>query len=63
MCGGCSLLFGNLIVYYQFADEMHITDDSRTVLFIVLTAACVIGVLLMIFFCQRPTAEAEADFV
>lgn len=58
-CVGCgSLLFGNLIVYFLFADETYITSDSRTVLFIILTAACVIGVLLMIFFRQIPT-----DFV
>ena len=54
-----SLLFGNLIVYYLFADETIITAESRTVLFAILTAAGVTGVLLMIFFCQLPVAEAN----
>jgi len=53
-----SLLFGNLIVYYLFADETFISAESRTVLFIILTAAGITGLLLMVFFCQRPVAEA-----
>jgi len=54
-----SLLFGNLIVYYLFADETIITAESRTMLFGILTVAGVTGVLLMVFFCQRPAAEAD----
>ena len=58
-CAGFgSLLFGNLIVYFLFADETYITAESRTLLFIILTVAGVAGVLLMLFFCQRPTSEA-----
>ena len=63
-CAGCvSLLFGNLIVYFLFADETYITADSRTTLFIVLTVAAVTGLLLMLLFCQRPTAEANTELV
>lgn len=58
-----SLLFGNLIVYFLFADEKHITAESRTPLFIILTAVSITGVLLMLFFCQRPTAEAHTDAI
>jgi len=57
--GFVSLVFGNLIVYYLFADETFITAESRTVLFAILTAAGIAGVLVMIFFCQRPITEAD----
>jgi len=63
-CAGfVSLLFGNLIVYFLFADETYITAESRTLLFIILTVAAVTGNLLMLFFCQRPTAKADTDAV
>jgi len=52
-----SLLFGNLIVYFLFADETVITADSRTTLFIILTVAGVAGVFLMVFFCQPPAVN------
>jgi len=55
-----SLLFGNLIVYYLFAGETYITAQTRTVLFIILTAAGIAGVLLMILFRQRRNSEADA---
>lgn len=54
-----SLVFGNIVVYFLFAGETFITAESRTVLFIILTAAAVAGCLLMILFCQRPTSEAD----
>jgi len=58
-----SLLFGNLIVYFLFAGEMYITAESRTLLFIILTAAAISGVLLMLFFCQQPMANADFSTV
>jgi len=61
--GFASLLFGNLIVYFLFAGETYITAESRTTLFIILTAAGIAGLLLMLFFCQPPTAEAQTDAV
>ena len=61
-CAGfVSLLFGNLVVYFLFADQTYITAETRTLLFIILTAVTATGVLLMLFFCQRPTTEAHTD--
>ncbi|XP_043217140.1 UNC93-like protein MFSD11 [Amphibalanus amphitrite] len=43
----CSLLFGNLFVYFMFRDDTTIPKDTRTVVLIVLAVVCGVGVLIL----------------
>lgn len=58
----CSLLFGNLFVYFQFQETTqgqppHINRDKRFVVFIVLLVVACIGTLLML--ALRPPPQNE----
>ena len=44
-----SLLFGNLYVFFALRGVSIITDVERTQLFIILTAVCAIGTILLCF--------------
>ena len=45
----CSLLFGNMFVYFYFKGEYKITDHSRQVLYTVLLVCALIGTFSFIF--------------
>ena len=52
----CSMLFGNLFVYYQFMGKDIIDKHTRMVVFVVLTVVGVIGVGVM---CLLPKPGSE----
>ncbi|XP_031558594.1 UNC93-like protein MFSD11 [Actinia tenebrosa] len=54
----CSLLFGNLFVFIMFPGKQNIDDHTRTTVFIVFSAVCGIGILLL-FLLRKPPLIAE----
>ncbi|KAK2191993.1 hypothetical protein NP493_41g03028 [Ridgeia piscesae] len=59
----CSMLVGNLYVYFAFKGEMNITSQSRTTLFTVLTAAVLLGTLSLLFLRKPPPRTSEPGSV
>ncbi len=43
-----SLLFGNMYIYFEFKGEVIITSQTRTTVFLVLSAVCAGGTLLLL---------------
>lgn len=55
----CSLLIGNIYVYFAFAGTESISDSIRTQLFIVLSSVAVAGVLLFLFLRKPPQIDTS----
>ena len=52
----CSLLFGNLFVYFEFQGETRVTQSTRLVVYIALASVGAIGTLLL-FVLQVPSEQ------
>lgn len=50
----CSLLFGNMFVFFYFKGEINVSDRGRQVLYTVLLVACGIGTLALILLRKAP---------
>ncbi|XP_074649496.1 UNC93-like protein MFSD11 isoform X2 [Tubulanus polymorphus] len=58
----CSLLIGNVYVYFTFKGDITVDAATRTTLFLVFTAVCVAGVLfLAILFCLKGRQETSME--
>ncbi|XP_074649498.1 UNC93-like protein MFSD11 isoform X2 [Tubulanus polymorphus] len=58
----CSLLIGNVYVYFTFKGDITVDAATRTTLFLVFTAVCVAGVLfLAILFCLKGRQETSVE--
>ncbi|GAB6020258.1 DUF895 domain membrane protein [Chamberlinius hualienensis] len=55
----CSLLFGNIFVFFQLDGATTIDNSQRYIIFGVLTAVSVVGVIVMFFF--RTSTKKEVD--
>lgn len=55
----CSLLFGNMFVYFYFKGEYKITDHSRQVLYTVLLTCALIGTFAFVFLRKTPAENQE----
>jgi len=55
----CSLLFGNMFVYFYFKGEYKITDHSRQVLYTVLLACALIGTFAFVFLRKTPAENRD----
>ena len=62
VCGvsSFSLLFGNLYVYFAFGGEPIIEENTRFVLFAILTGAAVAGTLCLILL-RKPPEVADLN--
>jgi MFS family permease len=56
----CSLLFGNLFVYFEFRGETRITKSTRLVVYGVLTGVGILGGLLLLVL-RTPSRRHSAD--
>ncbi|XP_019722079.1 UNC93-like protein MFSD11 isoform X2 [Hippocampus comes] len=54
----CSLLFGNLFIFFAWRGHEHISDKDRQTVFISLTVISLVGCFLF-FLIRKPDAEAE----
>lgn len=54
-----SLFFGNIFVYFQFLNKTHIDEDTRRILFIVLSVVSLIG--LIFFSLLRQVSPKDDD--
>ena len=43
-----SMVFGNIFVFYKFQGQETVDAQTRMVVFIALTAVCVVGTVLMV---------------
>jgi len=50
----CSMVFGNIFVFYKFQGQETVDAQTRMVVFIALTAVCVVGTVLMVFLPRPP---------
>ncbi|CAH1793783.1 unnamed protein product [Owenia fusiformis] len=55
----CSLLFGNLYVYFAFKGKEEVDANTRTTLFIVLSSACLVGILMLFVLRRLPSNETD----
>ncbi|XP_002732131.1 UNC93-like protein MFSD11 [Saccoglossus kowalevskii] len=55
----CSLLFGNLFVYFKFKGESRITDETRITVYVVLLVLAAIGILLFLLLRSKRTTDTE----
>ena len=56
----CSMLFGNIFVYFQFRGESEISQSSRLVVYGVLAALALLGTLFLLLLRGRTQADAGA---
>lgn len=56
----CSMLFGNIFVYFQFRGETEISSSSRLVVYGVLTGMGITGTLLLFLLKGRTQADVAA---
>ena len=56
----CSMLFGNIFVYFQFKGETEISKSSRLIVYGVLTGLGVAGTLLLFSLKGRTQADVAA---
>lgn len=54
----CSMLFGNIFVYFQFKGESEISESSRFVVYGVLTGVGVAGTFALLFLKGRTQVDA-----
>lgn len=55
----CSLVIGNMYVYFKFHGEVHVEDDSRIALFSVLTATAGAGLGLLLLLRNKRNTDSE----
>ncbi|XP_065659218.1 UNC93-like protein MFSD11 isoform X2 [Hydra vulgaris] len=57
----CSLLFGNIFVYFFFAQADTISEMKREILYTVLTVCAVLGTLALLFLRAPPKNKIETE--
>jgi len=55
----CSLLFGNMFVYFFFGGHVNVSDHGREVLYTVLLVACGIGTLALVLLRKAPSQDYQ----
>ncbi|GLV35039.1 uncharacterized protein CBL_09520 [Carabus blaptoides fortunei] len=55
----CSMFFGNLFVYIQFQGKEEITEDMRVIVFWVLIAVSIVGLLFLLIL--RPAVNTSSE--
>uniref|UniRef100_T2MJ12 UNC93-like protein MFSD11 n=1 Tax=Hydra vulgaris TaxID=6087 RepID=T2MJ12_HYDVU len=59
----CSMLFGNIFVYFFLAQAKSISNIKREVLYTVLTVCAVLGTLALLFLRAPPESKIETESV